>query len=86
MGILLWILMGAIAGAIAGAIMGQGKKGLIRNVIIGIIGANVGGFVADRVFGWNGITGFNLHSMLVAVGGSCLLLAIVRWISGKKES
>ena len=85
MGILLWILFGAIAGAIAGAIMGGGKRGLIRNVILGVIGANAGGYLADKIFGWEGITGFNLHSMLVAIGGSCLLLLLDRLISGKKS-
>ena len=85
MGILLWILFGAIAGAIAGAIMGRGKRGLIRNVILGVIGANAGGFLADKLFGWDGITGFNLHSMLVAIGGSCLLILVSRWISGKNS-
>ena len=85
MGVFLWIIFGAIAGAIAGAIMGEDKRGFIRNVIVGVIGANAGGFLAGKLFGWDGITGFNLHSMLVAVAGSCLLLLVVRWISGKKS-
>jgi len=84
MGVVLWIIMGAIAGWIAGKLMGGGKGGLIRNVIIGIIGANLGGFLATKVFGWDGITGFNLHSFLVAVGGACLLLVLGRLLFGKK--
>ena len=84
MGVVLWIIMGAIAGWISGILMGGGKGGLIRNVIIGVIGANVGGFLATKVFGWEGITGFNLHSFLVAVGGACLLLLVGRLIFGKK--
>jgi uncharacterized membrane protein YeaQ/YmgE (transglycosylase-associated protein family) len=76
--------MGAIAGWIAGKLMGGGKGGLIKNVIIGVIGANLGGFLATKVFGWDGITGFNLHSFLVAVGGACLLLLLFRLIFGKK--
>lgn len=84
MGIVLWVVMGAIAGWIAGKLMGGGKGGLIKNVIIGVIGANLGGFLATKVFGWDGITGFNLHSFLVAVGGACLLLLLFRLIFGKK--
>ena len=84
MGVVLWIIMGAIAGWIAGKLMGGGKGGLIRNVFIGIIGANLGGFLATKVFGWDGITGFNLHSFLVAVGGACLLLVLGRLLFGKK--
>ena len=85
MGVVLWIIMGAIAGCIAGKLMGGGKRGLIRNVIVGVLGANIGGFVASKVFGWDGVTGFNLHSFLVAIGGACLLLLIVRFIAGKKK-
>ena len=84
MGILLWILLGVIAGFIAGAIMGGGKRGIIMNIIVGILGANIGGFIASRVFGWGGITGFNLYSILVAIGGACLLLLVARLIAGRK--
>ena len=84
MGIVLWVVMGAIAGWIAGKLMGGGKGGLIKNVIIGVIGANLGGFLATKVFGWDGITGCNLHSFLVAVGGACLLLVLGRLLFGKK--
>ena len=84
MGIFLWIVLGAVAGFIAGAIMGGGKRGFIMNVIVGILGANIGGFVASRVFGWGGITGFNLYSILIAIGGACLLLLLARLIAGRK--
>ena len=76
------ITEGGIAGAIAGRIMGTEKRGFVRNVIIGIIGANLGGFVASFLGLGGGVTGFNLYSLLVAVGGACLLLLIVRLLSG----
>lgn len=82
MGIIMWIILGGIAGAIAGRIMGTEKRGFVRNVIIGIIGANLGGFVASFLGLGGGVTGFNLYSLLVAVGGACLLLLIVRLLSG----
>ena len=84
MGILLWIILGAVAGCIAGAIMGGGKRGFIMNVIVGILGANLGGFIASKVFGWGGISGFNLYSILIAIGGACLLILLARLIAGKK--
>ena len=85
MGILLWIVLGAIAGFIAGAIMGGGKRGFIMNVVVGILGANIGGFIADKVFHMQGVTGFNLYSILVAVGGACVLLLVVRLFAGKNS-
>lgn len=81
MGIILWIIFGAIAGGIAGAIVGGGKRGLIKNIIIGILGANIGGFLATKLFGWDGISGFNLHSMLIAIAGACVLLLVSRFIA-----
>lgn len=74
MGILAWIVFGALAGWIASLIAGKDKKhGLLGNVIVGIIGAFLGGFLMtflDR----EGITGFNLYSLLVAVGGAVIVL------------
>ena len=82
MGILLWIILGALAGCLAGKIMGTEKRGFIANVLIGVLGANIGGFVAAQ-FGLGGVNGFNLYSLLIAIGGACLLLMIVRLFRGK---
>ncbi len=83
MGILLRIIMGAIAGLIAGKIMGGGKRGFIMNTIVGVVGASLGSFVASLV-GLGGVDGFNIYSLLIAVGGACLLLWIARKVTGKK--
>lgn len=77
MNILLWILLGALAGWLAGLIMGGERRGWLGNILVGILGAAVGGLVAS-LLGLGGVDGFNLYSLLVAVGGSCLLL----WIYG----
>jgi len=76
MGIILWIIFGALAGWIASAIMGSGE-GLVMDIVIGIVGAIVGGWLMS-FFGKTGVTGFNLYSLLVAILGAIVLIAIVR--------
>ena len=76
MGILLWVLFGLIAGAIAKFLMpGKAPGGIIVTILLGIVGAVVGGFIGS-LFGFGDITGFNLWSMLLAVGGGVLVLFI----------
>ena len=82
MGVLSWIIVGGLAGLIAGKIMGK-CHGFIGNIIIGIIGANIGGFVASR-FGLGQVDGINLTSILIAAGGAVILLALLRLIRGKQ--
>ena len=78
MGILAWIILGGLAGWIASIIAGNNERqGLIGNIIVGIIGAFIGGFLIN-LFGGSGVTGFNIWSLLVAVMGATLLLFIVR--------
>jgi len=86
MSILAWIVLGGLAGWIASMIAGNNKsQGVLGNICIGIVGAFIGGFIVD-VLGGKGITGFNLWSLLVAVGGAVLLLVILGRFrqSGKK--
>ena len=76
MGILLWALFGLIAGAIAKFLMpGKAPGGIILTIVLGIIGAIVGGFIGVQL-GFGDISGFNLRSMLLAVGGGVLVLFI----------
>ena len=78
MGILAWIVLGGIAGWIASMIAGNnGEQGVLGNIIVGIIGAFIGGFIFN-LLGGEGITGFNVWSLLVAVAGATLLLFVVR--------
>ncbi len=77
MGIISWIVFGGLAGWVASIIMKKNASmGLLLNIIIGIVGAFVGGFIMSRIGGW-AITGFNLKSFVVAVAGSVVLLAII---------
>jgi len=78
MGILSWVVMGLIVGALAKFIMpGKDPGGCIITVVIGIAGAFVGGFIGSFL-GLGTITGFNLKSLGLAVGGSVILLALYR--------
>ena len=75
--LLIWILLGALAGWIASIIMGRNAQmGALANVVVGIVGALIGGFLMNA-FGAPGVTGFNLYSVLVAIGGAVVLLFIV---------
>lgn len=76
MGILTWIIFGLIAGAIAKAIHPWSDLGgWIATIIIGIIGSIVGGWLGSMIFGVD-VTGFNISSFLVAIGGAVLCLAV----------
>ena len=79
MGIIAWIIFGLIAGVIAKVIMpGRDGGGFILTCILGIVGAVVGGWLAT-MFGIGGsISGFNLHSFLVAVVGAIVVLGVFR--------
>jgi uncharacterized membrane protein YeaQ/YmgE (transglycosylase-associated protein family) len=76
MGIILWIVFGAIAGWLASMIM-KSKQGIVLDVITGVIGAMIGGFIMT-FFGYGGVSGFNLYSLVVAVLGAIVLIALER--------
>lgn len=80
MGIISWIIFGALAGWVASLIMKTDESmGAIANIIVGILGANLGGFLMSFI-SKSGVTGFNLYSFFVAVLGSVVLLWIVKAI------
>jgi uncharacterized membrane protein YeaQ/YmgE (transglycosylase-associated protein family) len=77
-GIFAWIVFGLIAGVLAKWIMpGKDPGGLIVTMLIGIAGALVGGFIGNFL-GFGGISGFDLRSMGIAIGGALILLFIYR--------
>ncbi|MFK7803360.1 MAG: GlsB/YeaQ/YmgE family stress response membrane protein [Anaerolineae bacterium] len=71
-----WIIFGGAAGWIAGQIMKGGGFGLIGNVVVGIVGSFIGGFVFSNVLGL-GAAGFNLMGLIAAVVGAIILLFVV---------
>ncbi len=86
MGILTWIIVGLIAGALAKLIMpGDDPGGILVTIIIGIVGAFIGGFVFN-LLGSSGVTGFNIWSLIVATIGAIILLAIYRAVVGSRAA
>jgi len=82
MGILTWILIGLVAGIIAKLVMGD-RFGWIITILLGIVGAFVGGWVFS-FFGGPGVTGFNLVSILVAAVGAIIVLFIYGLIARRR--
>jgi len=77
MGIIAWIVLGAIAGFIANLIMGGGESPIMMVVLV-IVGAVVGGFIAGTVLGIADVTGLNLTSLVVAVFGAIVVIFVAR--------
>ena len=74
MGVISWIILGLIVGVLAKWIMpGQDPGGIIVTILIGIAGALLGGFISTTL-GFGGVTGLNLLSLIIALGGALLLL------------
>lgn len=81
MDLFVWIVFGALVGWIASLIMKTNEQqGGVANIVIGIVGALIGGFVS-RSLGGDGVTGFNLMSFVIALLGAMLLIMIVRAFS-----
>jgi uncharacterized membrane protein YeaQ/YmgE (transglycosylase-associated protein family) len=84
MGILSWIIIGLIAGWLAGVIMRGTGYGVLGDIVLGIIGALIGGFLASAVFGISSpVSGFNLGTLIVALLGAIFVVAIVRALPGR---
>ena len=75
MSYLAWIVLGLIAGFIASKIVNKTGEGLLLDIILGIVGAFVGGWIFS-MFGASGVTGLNLYSALVAVVGAVVVLVV----------
>ncbi len=85
-GIISWIVIGLLAGILGKLIMpGRDPGGFLLTIIIGMAGALLGGFLV-RLLGGAGITGFNVWSILVAILGAVILLAIYRLFAGSREA
>ena len=75
MSIIAWVILGLIAGFIASKIVNKSGEGFFLDIVLGIVGAIVGGFIFS-LFGAGGVTGFNLYSMFVAIVGAIVVLVV----------
>ncbi len=85
MGILSWIILGLIAGWIAGMIMKGGGYGIVGDLVVGVLGALVGGWLGSALLGLD-VTGFNFTSLVLAIVGAIILIAIYRAIVGTRRT
>ena len=85
MGIVAWIVVGAIAGFITNMIMGGGE-GVIGTILLGIVGAVVGGWLAGSVLKVADVTGINIESIVVAVFGAVIVVALYRMVTRRRAA
>jgi uncharacterized membrane protein YeaQ/YmgE (transglycosylase-associated protein family) len=83
MSILAWLILGLVAGFIASKLVNKSGEGFILDIVLGIVGAFVGGFLFT-FFGAAPVTGFNIYSLVVAVVGSVVVLVLYHAIAGRR--
>ena len=83
MSFIAWLLVGAIAGWAAGLLMSGRGFGILGNIVVGIIGSFIGGFLTSMFLGRD-LSGFNVESIVVAFVGAVVLLLILRLIPGRQ--
>jgi uncharacterized membrane protein YeaQ/YmgE (transglycosylase-associated protein family) len=84
MSVISWIILGLIAGWIASKIVGGSGQGFFLDLALGIVGALVGGFLYSEILGGPGVTGVNLGSIIVAIIGSIIVLAVYHAVTGRR--
>jgi uncharacterized membrane protein YeaQ/YmgE (transglycosylase-associated protein family) len=85
MSILAWLVLGLIAGFIASQIVNKSGEGLILDIVLGIVGAELGGFLFS-VIGAAPVTGFNVYSLVVAVIGAIVVLWLYHAVTGRNRT
>jgi uncharacterized membrane protein YeaQ/YmgE (transglycosylase-associated protein family) len=85
MSIIAWLILGLIAGFIASKLYAGSGQGIVIDIVLGIVGAVVGGFLFNML-GGAGVTGFNLYSMFVAVIGAVVVLWIYHAVTGRRNA
>lgn len=83
MSIIAWIILGLVAGFIGSKIVNKSGEGIVVDIILGIVGAIVGGFVFSY-FGAQGVDGLNIYSLVVAVVGAIIVLVLYHAIAGRR--
>ena len=85
MSLLSWVVVGLIAGWLAGVVMRGGGFGLLGNIVVGVVGGVLGGWIASYFFHvGDPMSGINLPSILVAFAGAIVLIVLLRLLSGRR--
>ena len=84
MSIIGWIILGLIAGFIGSKIVNKSGEGLLLDIVLGVVGAVVGGFLFSLV-GASPVTGLNIYSLIVAVIGAIVVLVIYHAVVGRRS-
>jgi uncharacterized membrane protein YeaQ/YmgE (transglycosylase-associated protein family) len=80
MTILSWIVVGLIAGFLAGLVVKGGGFGLIGDIVVGVVGGLIGGWISVNLLHFGSMTGINIESILIAFVGAVILLLVLRLI------
>ena len=84
MGLLSWLIVGLIAGWLANQVMRRGRGNIVTDIVVGILGAVVGGFLAAELFGIsNAVNGIDVGSIFVAFLGAIVAIAVIRALPGR---
>jgi uncharacterized membrane protein YeaQ/YmgE (transglycosylase-associated protein family) len=83
MSLLAWIVLGVVAGFIGSKLVNRSGSGLVMDLVLGVVGAVVGGFVFQQ-FGHAGVSGLNLYSLMVAVIGAVIVLVIYHAVARRR--
>ena len=84
MSILTWIILGLIVGFIASRLMGAGGYGLLGDIVVGVLGAFVGGWLAAQFLGLD-VTGVNVTSIVIGVVGAVILIVVSRALMPRRR-
>jgi uncharacterized membrane protein YeaQ/YmgE (transglycosylase-associated protein family) len=84
MSIIAWIILGLIAGFLGSKIVNRSGEGVLLDIVLGIVGAIVGGFVFNAI-GAQGVNGFNIYSLVVATIGAIIVLVIYHAVAGRRS-
>jgi uncharacterized membrane protein YeaQ/YmgE (transglycosylase-associated protein family) len=82
MSVIAWVVLGLVAGFLGSKLVNKRGEGLVLDIVLGVVGAVVGGWVFS-LFGGVGVSGLNLHSLIVAVIGAILILVVYHAVRGK---
>lgn len=83
MSLIAWIVIGLVAGWLAGMVMKGGGYGVVGDIVVGVVGALIGGFLAGVLFGGDYLQGINFTTLITAFIGAVILIAVVRALPGR---